>query len=151
MNFYCIRYNCKIDSSSSNILTPFNYHQWKEDIEISLRYKGIFRVTIGIDIEPNAVIEKEKYWYKLDEVYGFLCLSISKDLILHLSGLNNPKELREQLSKLFGKQVDLRSFQLENEPVSLNPSNFETINEFFTKFKQLVLQLKQCEVEKKDD
>ena len=29
--------------------------------------------------------------------------------------------------------------------------NFETINEFFTKFKHLVLQLKQCEVEKEDD
>ena len=30
-------------------------------------------------------------------------------------------------------------------------SNFETLNEFFTKFKHLVLQLKQCEVEKEDD
>ena len=35
--------------------------------------------------------------------------------------------------------------------ISLNPCNFETMNEFFTKFKHLVLQLKQCEVEKEDD
>ena len=40
---------------------------------------------------------------------------------------------------------------MENEPISLNPGNFETINEFFTKFKHLVLQLKQCGVEKKYD
>ena len=35
--------------------------------------------------------------------------------------------------------------------ISLHPSNFETLNEFFTKFKHLVLQLKQREVEKEDD
>ena len=45
----------------------------------------------------------------------------------------------------------MRDYQLENELVSLNPGNFETINEFFTKFKHLVLQLKQCKVENKYD
>ena len=69
-----------MDSSSSNLLTPFNYHQWKEDIEISLHSKGLYRVTMGTEIEKNVVIEKEKYWNKLDEVYGFLWLFISKDL-----------------------------------------------------------------------
>ena len=82
-----------MDSSSNNILTPFNYHQWKEDIEISLCSKGIYRVTMGTDIDPNAVIEKEKYWNRLDEVYGFICLSISKDLLFHLFGLKTPKEV----------------------------------------------------------
>ena len=35
--------------------------------------------------------------------------------------------------------------------MSLQPSNFETLNEFFTKFKHIVLLLKQCKVEKEDD
>ena len=35
--------------------------------------------------------------------------------------------------------------------MSLRPSNFETLNEFFTKFKHIVLLLKQCKVEKEDD
>ena len=35
--------------------------------------------------------------------------------------------------------------------MSLQPSNFETLNEFFTKFKHTVLLLKQCKVEKADD
>ena len=106
---------------------------------------------MGIEIEPNAVIENLKYWNKLDEVYGFLCLSISKDLLFHLFVLNTHKEVWEQLAKIFGKQDYLRSYQLENELIPLNLGNFETINEFFTKFKHFVLQLKQCEVEKKDD
>ena len=82
-------------------------------------------------------------------MYGFLCLSISTGVLFHLSGLKTPKEVWEQVSKIFGKKNDLRAYQLENELISLNLGNFETINELFTKFKHLVLQLKQCEVEKK--
>ena len=35
--------------------------------------------------------------------------------------------------------------------MSLQPSNFETLNDFFTNFKHTVLLLKQCKVEKEDD
>ena len=35
--------------------------------------------------------------------------------------------------------------------MSLQPSNFEILNDFFTKFKHIVLLLKQCKVEKEDD
>ena len=45
----------------------------------------------------------------------------------------------------------MRVHQLENELISLNPSNFESLNDFFTKFKNLIYQLKQCKVEKEDD
>ena len=36
---------------------------------------------MNIELEPNAAIEKIKYWNKLDEAYGFMCLSISKDVL----------------------------------------------------------------------
>ena len=57
----------------------------------------------------------------------------------------------DKLDDLFDKQDDMRIYQLENEPISFHPSNFETLNEFFTKFKHLVLKFKQSEVEKEDD
>ena len=41
--------------------------------------------------------------------------------------------------------------QLENELMSLQPSNFETLNDFFTNFKHIVLLLKKWKVEKEDD
>ena len=37
------------------------------------------------------------------------------------------------------------------ELVSLHPSSFETIDQFFSKFKSLVLQCRQCGIEKKDE
>ena len=42
----------------------------------------------------------------------------------------------------------MRVHQLENELISLNPSNFESLNEFFTKFKNLIYQFNQCKVVK---
>ena len=101
--------------------------------------------------QPNAVVEKIKYWNKLDEAYGFLCLSISKDILFHIMGLKTPKEIWDHLASLFDKQDDLQIYQLDNEMISLNPGKYETMNVFFTKFKHLVLQLKQCKVEKDDD
>jgi len=123
-------------------LTPFNYHQWKGDMEIQLRAKGLYRVTMDTKVEPNHVVDKARYWNKMDEAFGFLFLSISKDLHFHVTGLKNPKEIWDKLVDLFDKQDDMRIYRLDNELISLHRSHFETLNEFFTKFKHLVLQLK---------
>ena len=45
----------------------------------------------------------------------------------------------------------MRVYQFKNELMSLQPSNIETLNDIFTKFKHIVLLLKQCKVEKEDD
>ena len=66
-------------------------------------------------------------------------------------GWKTPKEIWDKLASLFDKQDDLRIYQLENEMNSLNPGKYKTMNDFFTKFKHLVLHLKQCKVEKDDD
>ena len=129
-------------ASTVDLLTPFNYHQWKGDMEIQLRAKGLYKVTMDTKIEPNHVVDKARYWNKMDEAFGFLCLSISKDLHFHVTGLKNPKEIWDKLSDLFDKKDDMRIYQLENQLISLHPSKFKTLNELFTKFKHLVLQLK---------
>ena len=93
-------------------------------------------------IEKTNVVEKEKYLNKLDETYGFLWLSISRYLLFDITGLKTPKEILDNLSSLFDKKYDLRIYHLENEIISLNPGNYKTMNDFFTKFKHLVLHLK---------
>ena len=40
---------------------------------------------------------------------------------------------------------------MENELISLSPSNFESLQVYFSKFKALVQHLKQCGIEKKDE
>ena len=59
-DFYCICDNKKM-ASSVDPLTPFNYHQWKEDMEIQLCAKGLYSVTMDTEIEPNHVVYKARY------------------------------------------------------------------------------------------
>ena len=82
-----------MDQSQKIILTPFNFFEWKAEMEILLRVKGLYRVTMEIEANPNAVAEKIKWHNKRDEAYGLLCLSISRDLLFHLDGLTSPNEL----------------------------------------------------------
>ena len=65
--------------------------------------------------------------------------------------LKTPKKIWDKLESLYRKHDDLRVYQLENELMSLQPSNFETLTDLFTNFKHTVLLLKQCKVEKEDD
>ena len=50
-----------MDSSSSIIPTPFNYHEWKAKIGISLRSKGLYRVSLDLENDPNAIVEKANW------------------------------------------------------------------------------------------
>src|SRR5713226_10330863 len=120
-------------------------------MEILLREKGLYRVTMEIDREPNAAAEHIKWHNRRDEAYGLLCLSISRDFLFHLDGLTSPNEVWENITDLFGKTDEMRGHKIENELISLSPSRFESIQLYFSKFKALVLQLKQCGIEKKDE
>ena len=131
-----------MDQSQRIILTPFNFFEWKSKMEIFLREKGLYRVTMATEVEPKATTEKIKWHNSRDKAYGLLCLSISRDLLFHLDSLTYPNEVWEKLEEIFGKADDMRGHQIKNELISLNPSSFESLQLYFTKFKALVLQLK---------
>ena len=48
------------------MLTPLNFFEWKQETVIQLRAKGLFKVTMGTEVEPNSTVEKAKYFKKLD-------------------------------------------------------------------------------------
>ena len=81
--------------------------------------------------EPASVTDKARFLNKKDEAFGFLCLSVSRDLLFHLSGLKTPKEIWDKLETLYGKQDDLRVYHLENKLMYLQSFNFDTLNDFF--------------------
>ena len=124
-------------------LTPFNYFEWKAEMVIQLRSKGLYRVTMGTETKPNSDVDKSKHFNIFDEAFGMLYLSISRDI------LGTPNEFWINIESLFWEIDEMRGHQLKNELISLNPAHYETIQDFFTKFKALVLQLKQCGIENK--
>jgi hypothetical protein len=52
------------------------------------------------------------------------------------------------LEGIFGKQDEMRGHMLEVELLTLDPKSFDNIQDFFTKFKDLLSQLKACGVDK---
>ena len=62
------------------LLTSFNYFEWKAEMVIQMRSKGLYRVTMGTDTNPNFVVEKDKYFNILDETFVMLCIDTSIDL-----------------------------------------------------------------------
>jgi hypothetical protein len=84
----------------------------------------------------------------MDEALGTICSLISLDLIFHISSCKTPNEAWTILEGIFGKQDEMRGHMLEVELLTLDPKIFENIQDFFTKFKDLLSQLKACGVDK---
>jgi hypothetical protein len=133
------------------ILNPFNYFEWKTKISLLLRSKGLYQVTMGMEKEPTVAVEKIKYFNKLYEAIGIIFLSISIDLLFHFSRATTPEVVWTTLEGLFGKQDAMRVHQLENELISLSQIHFRKMQEFFTKFKSLLIELNSCGVTKEEE
>jgi hypothetical protein len=123
------------------ILNPFNYFEWKTEISLLLRSKGLYQVTMGMEKELTSAVEKIKYFNKLDEEIGLICLSISRYLLFHVSRATTPDVVWTTLEGLFGKQDAMRVHQLETELISISPIHFRNLQEFFTQFKSLLVEL----------
>ena len=128
-----------MDQSQKIILNPFNFFEWKAEMEILLRVKCLYRVTMEIEVDPNVAVEKIKWHNRRDEAYGLLCLSISRDLLVHVNELRSPNEVWENIIDIFGNIYEMRGHQIENELISLSPNSFESLQLYFSKFKALVL------------
>ena len=100
-----------------------------------MRSKFLYIITMGTETEPNSIVEKSKYFNRLDEEFGMLCLSISGDLLFHVDGIGTPNEFWLNIDSLFGNTDEMRGHQLKNELITLSPTHFETIQDFLTKFK----------------
>jgi hypothetical protein len=87
---------------------------------------------MGTKKELTTTMEKIKYFNKLYEAIGMICLSISKYLLFHVSGATTPDVVWTTLEGLFNKQDAMRVHQLENELISLSPINFSNLQELFT-------------------
>ena len=86
------------------ILTPFNYVDWREDMQVSLGKLGLFRMTMVREIKSLHPTEKNKLLNQLDEPFSFLCTHITQDLLFHLEGLLEELvgELTSHVNRLIG-------------------------------------------------
>ena len=116
---------------------------------IKLISRGLDRDNEGKKTEPNYAVENSRFFNRMDEAFGMLCLSNSRYHLFNVDSITNKNEFYLNIESLFMIIDELRGHQLEKKLIFLIPSQFEMIQDFFTKFKSLVLQLKKYGIEKK--
>jgi hypothetical protein len=138
-------------SSSNLLLTSTNYFQWKSHMKDSLRSKGLYWITLGKEKEPTDANKKVKWANRSDEAHGLIGMSISPDLRFHLKEIDDPNEAWEKIETLFGKLNIIRAQQLENQVLTLNPSDFSCIGDYLSKFKILRILCKECQIKMEEE
>ena len=109
---------------------------------IHLRLKCLYRVTMATKFELNSVVAKSKLFNRIDEAFGMISISISRELLFHVDIMKTFNKLWLKLETLFRRTDEMRVHKLENELISMCSAHFVTIQYFFIDFKSLVLQLK---------
>jgi gag-polypeptide of LTR copia-type len=103
---------------------------------------------MATETKPTSAIEKMRWVNRKDEATGLLLELISTDLWFHVAACKTPNEIWTTLEGLFGKQDEMRGHMLEVELNTLDPKSFDNIQDFFTKFKSLILSLGECGIDK---
>ena len=63
------------------IFTPYNYFAWEAKMDIFLRSRGLYRISMATEFEPTTAIENSKYLNQMDEAYRALYMNISAQLL----------------------------------------------------------------------
>jgi hypothetical protein len=84
----------------------------------------------------------------MDEAFRTICSLISPELLFHISSYKTPNEAWTTMEGLFGKHDEMRGHMLEVEFLTLDPKIFDNLQDLFTKYKDLLSQLKACGVDK---
>jgi hypothetical protein len=86
------------------LLTPHNYLEWKPKIILLLRSRGLYQITIVMEVEPDSVDEKNEFLNRQDMAIGSIDVSVSPELFHQVyeesQGLNT-NELWTRLEVLF--------------------------------------------------
>ena len=116
-----------MESPCQVILDSTNYFQWWSYIVDLLRSKGLYRIASGQETKPQDEDKAAKWENRQDQTRGFIGMSISLDLRFHIAKIYTPDEAMKKLNKFFGIKNEIRAHQLENQLLTLDPSNFSSI------------------------
>ena len=58
---------------------------------------------MGIEVEPNSIVEKSNFFNRLDEAFGMLCLSILRDFLFHVESMTTLNEVWLNIEAFLGR------------------------------------------------
>jgi hypothetical protein len=96
-----------MDYSSTILLTPHNYLEWKPKIILQLRCRGLYQITMEMEVEPDSTDEKNDFLNRQDMAIGCILWFISPEILHQVyddSQDSTPNELWTRLEVLFGNK-----------------------------------------------
>jgi len=99
---------------------------------------------------PTDDYKKAKWDNRNDKARRLIGMSISPDLRYHLQGVDEPEAAWDKIESVFCKLSIIRAQQLENQMLSLSPSDFSCLGDYLSKFKTLRLLYIECNIKMKE-
>jgi hypothetical protein len=112
----------KMDYSPEILLTSHNYLEWKSKILLHLRCKGLYQITMAMEVEPDSVDEKNDFFNRQDMAIGSIGMSVSPEVfhqVYEESQGSTPNELWTRLEVLFGNKEYCKDFMQEVKQIEL--------------------------------
>jgi hypothetical protein len=97
----------KMDYSPEILLTPHNYLEWKPKKFLLLRCKGLYKITMEMEVDPDSVNDKNDFFNRQDMATGSIDMFVSPEIFHQAyeeSQGSNPNELWTILEVLFGNK-----------------------------------------------
>jgi hypothetical protein len=98
------------------------YLEWKPNILLLLKSRGLYKITMETTVEPDSIDEKNDFLNIKDMAIGFIFLSISPKILHQVyeeSQESTPNELQTRLEVLFGNKEYCEDFMQEVEEIEL--------------------------------
>jgi hypothetical protein len=99
--------NKKMDYSPKILLTPHNYLEWKPKILLILICRGLYQITMAMEIDHDSIDEKNDFLNRQDMAIGCILYFISPEILHQLyndSQEFTPSDLWRRLEVLFGNK-----------------------------------------------
>jgi hypothetical protein len=111
-----------MDYSPEILLMPHNYLEWKPKILLLLGSRGLYQITMEMEVDPDFVNEKNDFLNRQDMAIGSIGMSVSPKIFHQVykesQGLT-PNELWTRLEVLFGNKGYCEDFM--QEVVQIDP------------------------------
>jgi hypothetical protein len=106
---------------------------------------------LGKETTPTDDDKKEKWDNRNDKACGLSIISISPDLRYHLQGIDDLEESWNTIESVFGKLNIIRAQQLENQILTLSPSDFSCLGDYLSKFETLIILCEECKIKMEEE
>jgi hypothetical protein len=120
-------------------------------MEDLLRSKGLYQINLGKEKSPTDDDKKAKWDNRNGKARGLIKMSISPDLRYHLQEIDDPEEAWDKIESVFGKLNIIRAQQLENQILTLIPSDFYCLGDYLSKFKTLRILCEECKIKMEEE